>query len=113
MAKSPNILRIYVAGEIGRSRGFVERIKTAFDKEMPGQYRYEVVDVSKNPKMVRKHDLVALPTVIRTLPAPMRKFVGNLTDENGEIVGLDLITKVVVQSAPGEPGKKARKTSHG
>jgi circadian clock protein KaiB len=91
MARASYVLRIYIAAGHAPSQGVVEKITTFLDGEMPGQYKFEVVDVSKNPEMTREHNLIALPTIIRTLPAPVRKFVGNLADESGRIVGLNLI----------------------
>jgi circadian clock protein KaiB len=91
MAKPQYVVRIYVAGNTGKSSGAIENLKRILDKEMPGQYKIVVVDVSKNPALAREHNLIALPTIIRTLPAPVQKFVGNLSDENGVSVGFDLI----------------------
>jgi circadian clock protein KaiB len=83
MARPLYVVRLYIAGNKGRSSGAVENLKKLLDKGMPGQYNLEVVDVSKSPVLAREHDLIALPTIIRTLPAPVQKFVGNLSDENG------------------------------
>jgi circadian clock protein KaiB len=85
------MLRIYVSGQTGKSRSAVANLKKVCEKEIPGQYEIEVIDVSKNPKVAIDNDLVALPTVIRTLPAPIRKFVGNWSDEKGDLVGFELI----------------------
>jgi circadian clock protein KaiB len=60
---------------------------------MPSQYKIEVVDVTKNPHAAIEHNLVALPAVVRTLPSPVQKFVGNWANENHELVGFELITK--------------------
>ncbi len=92
MAKPLYVVRIYVAGNTGKSSGAAENLKKLLDREMPGQYKFEVVDVSKNPALARKHDLIALPTIIRTLPTPVQKFVGNLSDENGVTVRFNLAT---------------------
>jgi circadian clock protein KaiB len=96
-------LRIYVAGERGASRTAVQNLKKICDEECPGRYKIEVVDVSKNPRAAVQNNLTALPLVIRTLPAPIRKFVGNWTDENRQLVGFGLITE--------DAGKNTRRTS--
>jgi circadian clock protein KaiB len=92
VAKPTYVLQVYVAGERGRSRWAVENLKQICEKELPGQYRIEVVDVSKNPRAAIENNLVALPAVFRTLPSPVRKFVGNWANEDHELVGFDLIT---------------------
>jgi circadian clock protein KaiB len=93
MAKPQYVVRIYVAGNTGKSSGAIENLKRILDKEMPGQYNIEIIDVSNKPALAREHNLIALPMIIRTLPAPVRKFVGNLSDENGVSVGFDLMQR--------------------
>jgi circadian clock protein KaiB len=92
MVKRLYVIRLYVAGNKGRSLGVVENLKKLLDKEMPGQYSLKVVDVSRNPALAREHDLLALPAIIRTLPTPIQKYVGNLSDERGVAVGFNLAT---------------------
>ena len=82
MARPTYVLQVYVAGETGRSRWAVQNIKKICEKELPGQYKIKVVDVSKNPRVAVENNLVALPAVVRTLPSPVRKFVGNWASEN-------------------------------
>jgi circadian clock protein KaiB len=93
MAHPTYVWRVYVAGQKGRSRWAVENLKKICDKELPGQYKIEVVDVSKNPRAAIENNLTALPAVFRTLPAPVRKFVGNWANENNQLVGFELITQ--------------------
>jgi circadian clock protein KaiB len=104
MAKPTYVLQIFVAGEKGRSRLAVENLKKICEKELSGQYKIEVVDVSKNPRAAVENNLTALPAVFRTLPSPVRKFVGNWANEDHELVGLDLIT----QDKP-KPAKRSSK----
>jgi circadian clock protein KaiB len=93
MAKPTYVLQVYVAGERGRSRWTVENLKKLCEKEFPGKYKIKVVDVSKNPRAAIENNLTALPAVVRTLPSPVRKFVGNWANEDNELVGFDLITQ--------------------
>jgi circadian clock protein KaiB len=86
-------LRLYVAGDRGPSRAAVQNLKKICDKELPGQYEIKVVDVCKHPRAVIENNLTALPIVVRTLPAPIRRFVGNWMNENHQLVGFGLITK--------------------
>jgi circadian clock protein KaiB len=104
MAKPTYVLQIFVAGEKGRSRSAVQNLKKICEKELPGQYKIEVVDVSKKPRAAIENNLTALPAVFRTLPAPVRKFVGNWANEDHELVGFDLIT----QDKP-KPAKRSSK----
>ena len=93
MSKPTYVLQFYVAGERGRSRSAVENLKKICEREVPGRYKIKVVDVSKNPRAAVENNLTALPAVFRTLPSPVRKFVGNWANEDHELVGFDLITK--------------------
>jgi circadian clock protein KaiB len=93
MAKPTYVWRVYVAGQKGRSRWAVQNLKKICEQELPGQYKIEVVDVSKNPRVAVENNLIALPAVIRTLPSPVRKFVGNWANEDHELVGFNLITQ--------------------
>jgi circadian clock protein KaiB len=93
MAKPTYVLQVYVAGERGRSRSAVENLKKICEKEIPGQYKIKVVDVSKNPRAAVENNLTALPAVFRTLPSPVRKFVGNWANEEHELVGFELLTQ--------------------
>jgi circadian clock protein KaiB len=92
MARPSHVLQIYIAGEKGRSRLAVQNLKKICEKELPGQYRIEVIDVLKNPKVAIENNLIALPAVVRTLPTPFRRFVGNWANNNHELVGFDLVT---------------------
>ena len=91
MAKPTYVLRVFVAGEKGRSRSAVQNLKKVCEKEMPGQYKIEVVDVSKNPQAAIENNLIALPAVVRTLPSPVRKYVGNWANEDHQLVGFGVI----------------------
>jgi circadian clock protein KaiB len=91
MPKPTYVLQVFVAGEKGRSRSAIENLKKICEKQLPGQYKIEVVDVSKNPRVAVENNLTALPAVFRTLPSPVRKFVGNWADEDYKLVGFGLI----------------------
>jgi circadian clock protein KaiB len=109
MAKPTYVLQIFVAGERGRSRWAVENLKKICEKELPGRHKIKVVDVSKNPRAAVENNLTALPAVFRTLPAPVRKFVGNWANEDNKLVGFELVTQDKAKGAtqPHQP-KKSR-----
>jgi circadian clock protein KaiB len=83
-------LRVFVAGRTPKSELAVLNLTKICEKELPGQYKIEVVDVSKNPKLAIENSLVALPAVIRTLPAPVRRLVGICADETTAVKVLAL-----------------------
>jgi KaiB domain len=79
-------------GTKGRNERHVPgNLKNICEKELPGRYKIEVVDVSKNPRAAVENNLAALPAVFRTMPAPVRKFVGNWANEDSELVGFELV----------------------
>jgi circadian clock protein KaiB len=110
MANPTYIWRVYVAGQKGRSRWAVQNLKKICEQELPGQYKIEVVDVSKNPRVAVENNLIALPAVIRTLPSPVRKFVGNWANEDDKLVGFELVTQDKSNAAkrPRPPRKSRR-----
>ena len=87
------VIHVFVGGQDRKSRQAIENLKQLCDTDFPGDYRIEIVDLCKNPWAAQKNDLVALPAIVRTLPAPIRKFVGTFTDENGSLVRVDLTAK--------------------
>jgi circadian clock protein KaiB len=84
------IIRIFVAGHGSKSQKAAENLKALCDETFPGRYKIEIVDISKDPKLAIEHNVIAVPTVIRALPAPIRKFVGTFADENGSLLRIDL-----------------------
>ena len=98
MAKPTYVLQVYVAGERGRSRSAIENLEKVCEKELPGQYKIEVVDVTENPRAAVENNLTARPAVFRTVPTPVRRFVGNWADENYKLVGFGLITQDKLKS---------------
>ena len=83
-------LRLYVAGETVRSARALANLKRICEEHLKGQYHIEVVDVLKNPRLARGDQILALPTLVRKLPAPMKKIIGDLSNEERVLIGLDL-----------------------
>jgi circadian clock protein KaiB len=84
------ILRLYVAGPHQKSVVAFRNLEQLCEKYVAGRYRIEVIDLLKNPHLARGDQILAVPTVVRKLPAPMRKIIGTLTDTEKVLVGLDL-----------------------
>jgi circadian clock protein KaiB len=83
-------LRLYIAGETGKSATAIANLQRICDEHLPGRYRIELVDLLKNPKLARGDEIVALPTLVRKLPDPVRKIVGDLSNTEKTLVGLQL-----------------------
>ena len=87
-----HVLFLYIAGETARSRTALVNLKRICEEHFSTGtgYRIEVIDLIKNPKLAKEHQILALPTVVRQLPSPMRKIIGDLSDTERVLVGLDL-----------------------
>jgi circadian clock protein KaiB len=83
-------LRLYVAGESERSRLAIRNLKKICETHIHEAYTIEVIDLLKNPALARGDQIVAVPTLVRKLPVPMRKIIGDLSNEDRVLVGLDL-----------------------
>jgi circadian clock protein KaiB len=83
-------LRLYVAGESERSRLAIRNLKRICETHIQDAYSIEVIDLLKNPALARGDQIVAVPTLVRKLPEPMRKIIGDLSNEDRVLVGLDL-----------------------
>ncbi|HEX5030108.1 MAG TPA: circadian clock KaiB family protein [Candidatus Eisenbacteria bacterium] len=84
------VLKLYVAGQTARSIAALENLKSICEGHLGGKYTIEVVDLAQNPRLARTDQIVAVPTLVRKLPEPMRKIIGDLSDQQRVIVGLRL-----------------------
>lgn len=83
-------LRLYVAGPTPRSLAAFANLKKLCEEHLAGRYTIEVVDLVKHPQLAAGDQIVAIPTLVRKLPAPLRKIVGDLRDAERALVGLQL-----------------------
>jgi circadian clock protein KaiB len=83
-------LRLYVAGQTPKSIHAVANLKALCEEHLKGRYRIEVIDLMKKPQLARGDQIVALPTLVRKLPPPARKIIGDLSNFGRVLVGLDL-----------------------
>ena len=83
-------LRLYVAGESPKSLEAFTNLKRFCETHLADRYVIEVVDLLENPRLARGDEIVAIPTLVRQLPAPMRKIIGDLSDTDRVMVGLQL-----------------------
>jgi len=83
-------LRLYIAGQTSRSLAALANLKKICEEHLQGRYRIEVIDLLEHPQLARGDQILALPTLVRKLPEPIRKLVGDLSDTERALVGLDL-----------------------
>lgn len=86
------ILKLYIAGMTPRSAKALENLKRICEEEVPGQYSIEVVDLLKNPQLAEGDQILAIPTLVRRLPEPVRKIIGDLSNKEKVLVGLSMIS---------------------
>ncbi len=84
------VLRLYVTGITPKSTRAITNIKAICEEYLKGRYRLEVVDVYQQPTLARGDQIIALPTLIRRLPHPLRRLVGDLSNTDRVLLGLDL-----------------------
>lgn len=89
------ILRLYVTGMTPRSINAIENIRRICEEHLQGRYELDVIDIYQHPEEAKKAQLLAAPTMIKQLPLPLRRFVGDMSDEESILVGLDLEPKEV------------------
>jgi circadian clock protein KaiB len=83
-------LRLYVAGQTAKSLKAFANLKKICEDHLAGKYTIEVIDLSANPRLAKGDQILALPTLVRKLPPPLRKIIGDLSDSERVLVGLDL-----------------------
>jgi circadian clock protein KaiB len=84
------ILRLYVAGQSSRTAAALRNLEAICEEHLAGRYRIEVIDLLRQPQLARGDQIVAVPTLVRHLPPPMKKIIGDLSNEESVLVGLDL-----------------------
>ncbi len=86
-------LRLYVAGQTPKSITAFANLKRICEEHLKGKYTIEVIDLIENPQLAKGDQILAIPTLVRKLPEPMRKIIGDLSDKDKVLVGLDLRPK--------------------
>jgi circadian clock protein KaiB len=83
-------LRLYTAGKTPRSMEALANLRSLCEENVPGQYTIEIIDLLKSPQLAKGHEIVAVPTLVRQLPTPIRKIIGTLSDRERVLVGLQM-----------------------
>jgi len=84
------MLKLYVAGETPRSIAAYDNLKRLCEEQLTGHYTIEVIDLLKHPRLAKDDQILAIPTVVRKLPPPLRRVIGDLSNADRVLVGLDL-----------------------
>ncbi|MGJ4905316.1 circadian clock KaiB family protein [Bradyrhizobium sp. HKCCYLRH2060] len=83
-------LRLYVAGQTPKSLAALANLKKLCETHLPGRYTIEVIDLMKDPALAQRDQIVAIPTLIRQLPEPLKRIIGDLSNAEKVLVGLDI-----------------------
>jgi len=86
-------LRLYVAGQTPKSLTALANLKRICDEHMNGQYAIEVIDLMENPQLAQRDQIVAIPTLVRELPSPLKRIIGDLSNTERVLVGLDVVPR--------------------
>lgn len=92
-------LRLYITGQNARSQHALMHLREICDSKLTGQYDLEVVDVLEHPQLAEDEKILATPTLIRKLPPPIRKIIGDLSDRERVLLGLDLVPSEAEEEA--------------
>jgi circadian clock protein KaiB len=87
------LLRLYVAGQTPKSMTAFANLKKICEEHLAGRYEIEVVDLLKNPTLASGDQILAIPTLVRKLPEPVRKIIGDLSNTERVLIGLDLLPR--------------------
>jgi circadian clock protein KaiB len=89
-AAAGHVLRLFVTGSTPRSLRAITNLRAICEEHLAGRYTLEVVDLYQQPELAKLNNLIAAPTLIKSLPEPMRRVIGDMSDEGQVLLGLDL-----------------------
>lgn len=87
------ILRLFVNGMTPATKLTLDNLQRILEEELNGRYELEIIDILKKPELLKEANVVAIPTLIKELPLPVRHIIGNMSDKQKVLVGLDIIQK--------------------
>jgi circadian clock protein KaiB len=85
------VLRLFIAGNTTRGQKAIATLRRICEEDLGGEYRLEIIDVLERPKLAEQEKIVATPTLIKSLPPPVRRVIGDLSDKEQILIGLDII----------------------
>jgi circadian clock protein KaiB len=83
-------LRLYIAGQTPKSVTALANLKRLCEEHLPNQYNIEVIDLMRDPQLARRDQILAIPTLVRSLPAPLKKIIGDLSNKEKVLMGLEV-----------------------
>lgn len=83
-------LRLYIAGDSPKSRNALANLKRLCERYLPGRHTLEVIDLVQRPELAKAHQILAIPTLVREVPEPIKRVIGDLSDESKALLSLDL-----------------------
>lgn len=86
-----HVLKLYVAGNTARSQAAIMNIRRVCEEHLKGRYQLQVIDISQNPELAKEEQIIATPTLIKLLPLPLRRLIGDLSKTERILVALDII----------------------
>jgi circadian clock protein KaiB len=89
-ARKMYTLRLYITGQTPRSVASIRNLRSVCDKYLTGRFELQVIDIYQQPELAKEGEIIAAPTLVKRLPLPLRKLVGDLSDEQKVLLGLDL-----------------------
>lgn len=89
----PYHMRLYVAGHTAKSMAAMANLKRICEEHLPGRYDIEVIDLMKNPQLAAGDQILAIPTLVRRIPEPLKRIIGDLSNTEKVLVGLDIRPK--------------------
>jgi circadian clock protein KaiB len=84
------VLRLYIAGQTPKAINALENLQKICEEKLAGKYTIEVIDLLKNPQLSRNDQIIALPTLVKRLPLPLRRIIGDMSNKEKILLGLDL-----------------------
>jgi len=109
--KTDILLRLYVAGQTPKSLAAISNLRKICSEYLGGRYKVEVVDLLKNPALAKDHQILAIPTLVRQVPVPLRKIIGDLSNTEQVLVGLDVRTFDTANRAAAKVPVDAKRTA--
>lgn len=98
------VLKLYVTGQTTRSKQAIANLHRICEEELSGEYEMEVIDVLERPQLAEDEKILATPTLTKELPSPLRRVIGDLSDTEKVLLGLDLLTVSESAHAKGDRG---------
>jgi circadian clock protein KaiB len=87
------VLRLFVTGMTARSADSIARIKSVCEEHLQGRYELEIIDIYQQPELAKEYEIIAVPTLVKKLPAPLRRLIGDFSDVDKVLRGLDVRAK--------------------